>query len=67
MLIRGWLRTAVRNEVTSFATFLSTLCHEFGQPLDFKKIAFVDWWHARGFHERAGIADHCARVTPLEE
>ena len=29
MLIRVWMRTAVRKEVTSFGTFLSTLCHEF--------------------------------------
>ena len=28
-LIRVWMRTAVRKEVTSFGTFLSTLCHEF--------------------------------------
>jgi len=29
MLIRIWMRTAVRKEVTSFGTFLSTLCHGF--------------------------------------
>src|SRR3989442_1488187 len=29
MLIRIWMRTAVRREITSFGTFLSTLCHEF--------------------------------------
>src|ERR1035441_5768075 len=29
MLIRVWMRTAVRKEITSFGTFLSTLCHEF--------------------------------------
>jgi hypothetical protein len=27
--IRLWMRTAVRKEVTSYGTFLSTLCHEF--------------------------------------
>jgi hypothetical protein len=45
MLIRVWMRTAVRNEVTSFGTFLSTLCHEFCHHLDYQKI---------GFHERVG-------------
>jgi len=35
MLIRVWMRTAVRKEVTSFGTFLSTLCHEFCHHLDF--------------------------------
>ena len=29
MLIRVWMRTAVRKEVTSFGTFVSTLYHEF--------------------------------------
>jgi hypothetical protein len=28
-VIRVWMRTAVRKEVTSFGTFVSTLCHEF--------------------------------------
>jgi hypothetical protein len=28
-LIRVWMKTAVRKQVTSFGTFLSTLCHEF--------------------------------------
>jgi hypothetical protein len=27
MVIRVWMRTAVRKEITSFGTFLSTLCH----------------------------------------
>ncbi|MGA8701047.1 MAG: hypothetical protein WB625_05320 [Candidatus Sulfotelmatobacter sp.] len=29
MLIRVWMKTAVRKEVTSFGAFLSTLSHEF--------------------------------------
>ncbi len=37
MLIRVWMRTAVRKEVTSFGTFVSTLCHEFCHHLDFQK------------------------------
>jgi hypothetical protein len=28
-VIRVWMRTAVQKRVTSFGTFLSTLCHEF--------------------------------------
>jgi hypothetical protein len=56
MLIRVWMRTAVRKEVTSFGTFLSTLCHEFCHHLDFEKFGFVDSWHTGGFYERAGDA-----------
>ena len=51
-VIRVWTRTAARKEVTSFATFLSTLCHEFCHHFDFQKFRFVDSWHTRGFYER---------------
>jgi hypothetical protein len=66
MLIRVWMRTAVRKEVTSFGTFLSTLCHEFCHHLDFLKFGFSDSWHTRGFYERAGVLYHHARGTPLK-
>ena len=36
MLIRVWMRTAVRKEVTSFGTFVSTLFHEFCHHLDYR-------------------------------
>ena len=64
MLIRIWMRTAVRKEITSFGTFLSTLCHEFCHHLDFQKFRFPDSWHTRGFYERAAILYHYARETP---
>lgn len=64
MLIRVWMRTAVRKEVTSYGTFLSTLCHEFCHHLDFKKFGFTDSWHTRGFYERAAVLYHHARATP---
>jgi hypothetical protein len=35
-LIRVWMRTAVRKEVTSFGTFVSTLFHEFCHHLDYR-------------------------------
>src|SRR5580700_342472 len=55
MLIRVWMLTAVRKEVTSFGTFLSTLCHEFCHHFDFKKFGLADSWHTRSFYERAGV------------
>ena len=60
MLIRVWMRTAVRKEVTSFGTFLSTLCHEFCHHLDYQKFEFHDSWHTRGFYERAAALYHHA-------
>ena len=64
MLIRVWMRTAVRKEITSFGTFLSTLCHEFCHHLDFQKFGFADSWHTRGFYERSAVLYHHARGTP---
>lgn len=63
-IIRVWMRTAVRKEITSFGTFLSTLCHEFCHHLDFQKFGFADSWHTRGFYERAAMLYHHARGTP---
>jgi hypothetical protein len=63
MLIRVWMRTAVRKEVTSFGTFLSTLCHEFCHHLDYHKFGFADSWHTRGFYQRAGALYHYVRGT----
>ena len=67
MLIRVWMRTAVRKEVTSFGTFLSTLCHEFCHHLDFQKFRFEDSWHTRGFYERTALLYHQARGTPAKK
>ncbi len=64
MLIRLWMRTAVRKEITSYGTFLSTLCHEFCHHLDFQRFGFSDSWHTRGFYERAAALYHYARGTP---
>ena len=63
MLIRLWMRTAVRKQMTSFGTFLSTLCHEFCHHLDFHKFGFRNSWHTRGFYERSATLYHCARNT----
>jgi hypothetical protein len=64
MLLRVWMRTAVRKEITSFGTFLSTLVHEFCHHLDFQLFHFADSWHTRGFYERAAALYHHARGTP---
>lgn len=64
LMIRVWMRTAVRKEITSFGTFLSTLCHEFCHHLDFQRFGFPDSWHTRGFYERTAALYHHARGTP---
>lgn len=64
MLIRIWSRTAVRKHVTSFGTFLSTLCHEFCHHLDCQLLGFGKSPHTRGFYERTAVLYHHVRGTP---
>jgi hypothetical protein len=63
-LIRVWMKTAIRKDVTSFGTFLSTLCHEFCHHLDVQRLGFRNSWHTRGFYERTAALYHHARGTP---
>ena len=64
-MIRIWTRTAVRKQVTSFGTFLSTLCHEFCHHLDCQRFGFRQSPHTRGFYERTAALYHHARGTPM--
>jgi hypothetical protein len=66
LVIRLWLRTAIRKQVTSLGTFLSTLCHEFCHHLDYQRFGFPDSWHTRGFYERTATLYHHARGTPVK-
>ena len=52
MLIRVWMRTAVRKEITSFGTFLSTLCHELCHHLDYELFVLEETFHTEGFYKR---------------
>lgn len=65
-VIRVWTRTAVRKQVTSFGTFLSTLCHEFCHHLDCDRFGFGRTPHTKGFYERAALLYHHARGTPMK-
>ena len=65
--IRIWMRTAVRRQVTSFGTLLSTLCHEFCHHLDYQQFKFRDSWHTRGFYERTAVLYHHARGTAVKK
>jgi hypothetical protein len=65
VLIRVWMRTAIKKRVTSFGTFLSTLCHEFCHHLDIHGLGLPNTYHTRGFYERTAVLYHCCRNTPL--
>ncbi len=64
-LIRVWMRTAVQHRVTSFGTFLSTLCHEFCHHLDTRAFDLPATPHTRGFYQRTALLYHHCRGTPL--
>jgi hypothetical protein len=66
MRIRVWMRTAVRQHVTSFGTLVSTLCHEFCHHLDCQRFGFRDSPHTRGFYERTAALYHHTRGTPTK-
>lgn len=63
--IRLWMRTAKLEQVTTFGTLLSTLCHEICHHLDVVKFDFPNTFHTRGFYERAGLLYHHVRGTPV--
>jgi hypothetical protein len=65
MLIRVWMRTAVQHRITSFGTFLSTLCHEFCHHLDLHMLGYTSSPHTRGFYQRTAVLYHHCRATPL--
>jgi hypothetical protein len=67
LLIRVWIRTAVRRQITSFGTFFSTLCHEFCHHLDCRSFAYRGSPHTRGFYQRAAVLYHHARGTPVRK
>lgn len=66
-VIRIWTRTAVHKRVTSFGTFLSTLCHEFCHHLDCERFKFRRTPHTRGFYERTATLYHHARGTQKKQ
>jgi len=65
-VIRVWMRTAVRRQITSFGTFFSTLCHEVCHHLDCRRFGYSNSPHTRGFYHRAAALYHHARATPFK-
>jgi hypothetical protein len=64
--IRIWMRTAVRQKVSSYRGILHTLLHEFCHHLDREDLGFPETPHTRGFHARVDDLYHLALGTPLE-
>ncbi len=47
-----WMRTAQRQQVVKFRTFLRTLLHELCHHLDYELLALPDSFHTEGFYKR---------------
>jgi hypothetical protein len=47
-----WMRTAKRQQVVAFKTFLRTLIHEFCHHLDYEYFHLADSFHTQGFFQR---------------
>lgn len=47
-----WMRTAHRQQVVAFKTFLRTLIHELCHHLDYELFALEETFHTEGFYKR---------------
>jgi len=47
-----WMRTAQRNQVVKFKTFLRTLLHELCHHLDYERFQLEESFHTEGFYKR---------------
>jgi hypothetical protein len=65
--IRVWMRTAIREKVSSPKALLNTLLHEFCHHLDCTRLACPESYHTRGFYTRIDHLYHHALGTPLEK
>lgn len=51
-VITLWMRTAKRNQVVAYKTFLRTLLHELCHHLDYTYLRLPDSLHTQGFYQR---------------
>ena len=58
--IRVWMRTAIREKVSSPKALLNTLLHEFCHHLDCTRLACPESYHTRGFYTRIDHLYHLA-------
>ena len=47
-----WMRTAQRQQVVAFRSFLRTLVHEIGHHLDYELFKLAETFHTEGFYKR---------------
>ncbi|MCC6302355.1 MAG: hypothetical protein IT489_06090 [Gammaproteobacteria bacterium] len=57
-VIKVWMRTARRNQVVAFKSFLRTVLHEFCHHLDYVLLGLGDSFHTEGFYRRESSLFH---------
>jgi hypothetical protein len=50
--ITVWMRTAARQQVVAFRSFLRTVVHELGHHLDYELFRLEETFHTEGFYKR---------------
>ena len=56
--IQVWMRTARKNNVVAFRTFLRTILHELCHHLDYELLNLEDSFHTQGFYKRESSLFH---------
>ena len=56
--ISVWMRTAKKNKVVAFKTFLRTLLHELCHHLDYELFSLEESFHTQGFFKRESSLFH---------
>lgn len=64
--IRVWMRTAIREKVSSPRALVNVLLHEFCHHLDVTQLGCPDSFHTRGFYNRIDHLYHHVLATPDE-
>ncbi len=54
-LLTVWMRTAQKEQVVKFRTFLRTLVHEFAHHLDYELYKLPETFHTEGFYARESV------------
>jgi hypothetical protein len=65
--ITVWMRTAAREQVVKFRTFLRTLAHEMCHHLDYEHYGLAETFHTEGFYARESSLVKDVLGEPVEE
>ncbi len=57
-IITLWMRTAKKNQVVAFRSFLRTLLHELVHHLDYEWLGLEETFHTEGFYKRESSLFH---------